>query len=130
MCFHIQNITFIILIMAEALIAVGLAANIFQFIDVGSRFISTAWNICTSGRQGFAELLDVQKTTEDLKNVLLGFLTSSEASATLENNESGLQQLLSNCERLANELLDSLHKIHLPEKSRKRDALRTAFKMI
>ena len=130
LCFHIQNITFIILIMAEALVAVGLAANILQFIDVGSRFISNAWNICASGRQGLADLLDVQKTTEDLKNVLLSFLTSNEASATLDNNESGLQQLVRNCERLANELLDSLHKIHLSEKSRKRDVLRTAFKMI
>ena len=127
--FHIQNITFIILIMAEALVAVGLAANIFQFIHVGSRFISTACNICMSGRQGLADLLDVQKTTEDLKNILRGFRTLNEASATLDKNESGLQQLVRNCECLASELLDSLHKIHPPEKSRKRDALRTAVKM-
>ena len=53
--------------MAKALVAVGLAANIFQFIDIGSRFIPTAWYICTSGRQGLAELLDIQKTTEDLE---------------------------------------------------------------
>ena len=116
--------------MAEALVAVGLAANVFQFIDVGFRFISTVWSICMSGRQGLANMLDVQKTTEDLENVLRGFRTPNEASASLDNNESGLQQLVRNCERLAGELLCSLQKIHLPEKSRKRDALRAALMMI
>lgn len=44
--------------------------------------------------------------------------------------KSGLQQLVRNCERLAVELLSSLQKIHLPEKSRKRDALSAALRMI
>lgn len=128
--FYHQNITFNILVMAEALIAVGLAANVFQFIDIGSKFVSTVWNIYMSGGQGLADLLNIEKTTEDLENLLRGFCIPEETSASLDNNESGLQQLVRNCERLAHELLDSLRKMQLPQNSRKRDALRAAFKIV
>lgn len=116
--------------MAEALVAVGLAANIFQFIDVGSRYVSTLWKIYVSARQGPTELLDVQTITRDLKNVLRDLRTSDESSVSLDSNESGLQRLVQSCEALAGELLDSLRKVQVPEKSRKRDAVTVTFRVM
>ena len=112
------------------MVAIGLAANIFQFIDVGSRFVSNVRNISKSGRQGSSEWLDVQRMTEDMKNVLSGLRIPNESSPILDSNESGLKQLVGNCEGLAGELLDSLLKIHPMEKSRKRDNLRAALRMV
>ena len=116
--------------MAEALVAFGLAANLFQFVDIGTRFTSNVWKIYRSGHQGLAEVLDIQKTTEDLRKVLHGFGTPNERNARLSNDECGFQELLKGCRLLANELLESLQKMHPLEKSRKRDALKGALKMI
>ena len=112
------------------MVAVGLAANILQFISVGSKLVSTVWSIPMSGRQGLAGLLDVQKITEDLKNVLGDFRTPNNMNPSPDSYDNGLQQLVKNCEHLASELLESLQKIVLPDKSRKRDNLRAALRMV
>ena len=112
------------------MVAVGLISNIFQFIDVGSRFVSKVWNISMSGRQGLTAVLDVQKVTEDLEHVLPGFKSPNDASPCLDSSDRGLQQLAGHCERLALELIESIRKIDLPEKSRKRDNLMSAIRLI
>ena len=116
--------------MAEALIAVGLASNILQFIDVGSKLVSNVWTIFTSGREGLATLLDVQKVTKDLEQILRDFKIPKDANVCLDSSDNGLQQLVGSCEHLAIELLESLKKFDLPEKSRKRDNLKAALRLI
>lgn len=115
--------------MAEALLAISLVANVLQFIDVGTRFVSTVWKFYNSRRQGLPDFLDVHKTTKDLEDVLHSLKTPNKTSESLDGNESGLQDLVNDCDHLASELLYALQKIHIPEKSRKRDALRVAFTM-
>ena len=94
--------------MAEALVAFGLAANLFQFVDIGTRFISNVWKIYRSGHQGLIDIREVQKTTEDLRKVIRGFETSNGTKASLSNDQIEFQELLEGCRLLANELLESL----------------------
>ena len=56
--------------MAEALIAVGVAANVVQFLDVGSRFVSRCWEIYASNRDGTGERFDLKTITKDFDEVL------------------------------------------------------------
>lgn len=116
--------------MAEALVAVSLAASILQFIDVGSRFVSNVWKIYISGKERTSELPDIRETTEDLHNVLEGLKNSQGAVLGVREDERGLQQLVQSCQTLATELLGTLQKINLPDKIRKRDALMAAFRMV
>ena len=114
--------------MAEALVAVGLASNIIQFIDVGSKFVSSAWRIYQTGETK----ADFQsETIVDLKTVLARLKSSQTDPAQNDNeDEAGFQELVVKCQRLASELLLSLQKIKLPSKARKRDAMKAAFKTI
>ena len=45
--------------MAEALAAFGLAANIVQFIDIGSRLVSTIWGIYNQYQDATRDLLEL-----------------------------------------------------------------------
>ena len=111
--------------MAEALVAVGLASNIIQFIDFGSRFVSSAWRIYQTG-ESKGEL--PHETINDLRTLLAQLRSSQTEAGQSNEDEAGLQKLVGSCQRLADELLSSLQKVNLPAKARKRDALKTAFK--
>ena len=65
--------------MAEALLAVGLAANIVQFLDIGARFVSTSRKLHRSDSDGGEHWPDVRSITEDLQNVLQGLDVHAEA---------------------------------------------------
>ncbi len=116
--------------MAEALAAVGLAASVLQFIDVGTKFVSSVYKIYRSGQDRKGELPNLLRLTKDVQNVM-GNLQSSESSKVdVYGDESGLQELVTSCKSAAGELLVWLQKIDGANKGRKRDAFLTAFKMI
>lgn len=56
--------------MAGAWVAISLSANILQFINVGLRFVSTAWKIYTASRERVNEQTDLQTIIIDLDHVL------------------------------------------------------------
>lgn len=116
--------------MAEALAAVGLAASVLQFIDVGNRFVSSAYKIYRSGQDRTSELPNLQKLTQDVENVMRRLQSSASSSVGVHGDESGLQELVVSCKSAASDLLTTLHKIHGINKGRKRDAFLAAFKMI
>ena len=114
--------------MAETLVALSLSANILQFIDVGSRFVSTAWKIYRASRERVNEQTDIHTIIIDLKDVLEDLQRSTLKDES--NNEVGFQRLVKDCRKLAGELLDALQKVNWAEKVRKRDALKAALEMI
>lgn len=116
--------------MAESIAIFGLAANIVQFLDIGSKFVSSAWKIYSSGRHGMGKIPDLVRVTGDLQTILKCLQTSDEnINATIEG-EHNLRQLAGQCQSVAVELLDSLERINPPVPIRKRDALSVTFKML
>lgn len=116
--------------MAEAIAAFGLAANIVQFIDFGCNFVSTVWSIYRKGRDGVGELFDLEKTTKDLQLVLANLQLPPGNPDERTESERSLQELAEQCQNLATEMLSALRQISNLDKPRKRDALKTAFRMI
>jgi hypothetical protein len=106
----------------EAVAAFGLAANILPFIDFASKFVSILWNIHFTGRDGVEELTDLCKIAQDLHNVL--------QILHVDDGGDGMEQIVGECQKLGSELERSLEKLNLPEKVRKRDALKTAVKIV
>lgn len=116
--------------MAESIAIFGLAANIVQFLDIGSKFVSSVWKIYSSGRNGMGKIPDLVKVTGDLKIILKGLQTSDENKKETIEGEHDLRQLAGECQTVAMELLDSLDRINPPDPIRKRDALSVTFKMM
>jgi hypothetical protein len=116
--------------MAEAIAAFSLAANIVQFIDFGSNFASSVWKIYWSGRDGVSEVPDLRKITDDLQEVLKNLQLLAGNNEEILESECGIRQLAEQCQNVATELLISLSKVSLPDKVRKRDVLKAAFKII
>ena len=75
--------------MAESIAIFGLAANIVQFLDIGSKFVSSAWKIYSSGRNGMGKISDLVRLTGDLQTILKGLQTSDEnINATIEGENN------------------------------------------
>jgi hypothetical protein len=117
-------------IMAEAIAAFGLAANIIQFIDSGRNLISTIWNIYRKGRDGLGEDFDSERTTKDLELVLASLRPDTTTEDNKSETEISFEKLAEECQTLANELLQKLLQITAVEQGHKRDALKTAFRLI
>jgi hypothetical protein len=108
--------------MAEAIAALALAGNVLQFIDFGSRFISHAWKVYKTGVDGADAVPNLQLLTTDLQNVLTSLQRRQ------EGDSPGMGRLCEECSRVARRLLESLNLLNLPDKMRKRDAVKAAFK--
>jgi hypothetical protein len=116
--------------MAEAIAAFSLAANIVQFIDFGCNFVSTIWSIYRKGQDGVGELFDLEKSAKDLQLVLANLQLPIGTTNERTESERSLQELAEQCQNLATEMLNALRRVSIPDKARKRDALKTAFRMI
>ena len=116
--------------MAESIAIFGLAANIVQFLDIGSKFVSSVWKIYSSGRNEMGKIPDLKRVTGDLRIILKGLQTSDENKKETIESEHDLRQLAGQCQTVAMELLDSLDRINPPDQIIKRDALSVTFKMI
>ena len=108
--------------------ALSLAANIVQFIDFSSKFVSKVLKIYQRGGEKVGELPDFQIAAEDLQRIVSNLQSSH---YTGERNESGnsLLCLLQQCRDLAGEILDRVRTTASEGKVRKRDALMEAFRM-
>ena len=119
--------------MAEGLIAIGVAANIMQFVDLGSRILYTSYKICVSA-QGFTKehrILD--SLTNDLQNVshdLQCSIREGQNQQGVSQNDVQLQRLIEQCSLTCHELLLILDQIKAPINPSKWDSLRAARKSI
>ena len=114
--------------MAEAVVALSLAANILQVVEYGSEFVGVAWKIWKSGRDGIEGLTALQALSQNLKEVSQQ-LQVEHPSTRQAASEKGICDLARECSRTAQEILDSLEKIGLQTNGRKRDAAKAAFKL-
>ena len=118
--------------MAEAIAALSLASNILQVIDSGSKFASTAYNIYKAAHHGLKdvdEVASLRVINVNLADALHDIRTQSGGADPASESNQGIVNLAKECAVLVEELLQSLNKLGLGDASRKRDALRAAFKL-
>lgn len=118
--------------MGEAVAALSLAANILQLVHCGLRFVSAAWGIYRSGQGGVDSFSDLHTISNDLEAVLRQIQTDTPGSAPRNSasGRGGIFQLAEECAKVARQMLDSLENVGLPEKGRKREAVKAAFKLM
>ena len=97
--------------MAEAILIFSLAANVVQFLDIGSKFVSSVWKIYRSGRNGLDEIPDLATITDDLRMISQGLQAPDGDDKEIVDGGQGLKELAGQCQSVVMELLDSLNKI-------------------
>ena len=98
----------------DALTAVGLAANILQFIDFGIKFVSKGNQIYRSGDGTLPENHDLAVATNDLlviQTKLTERLRSQGLSTCLDEDDQALEQLAVASNELALQLLGRLNRV-------------------
>ena len=116
--------------MAETLAAVGLAASIVQFIDVGCRFASRAHKIYQSGSENLGELPGAQRVVDELENILRTLPSEKTSSTDPSNLATGFQRLITGCRSLADEIRDLIRETPPPDNPRRKDATRVSYRLM
>jgi hypothetical protein len=119
--------------MAEALAAFGLASNILQVIDFGSKFVSIAWRIYRSSNaasDSAQDFVDIQRITKSLQIVLPTLQDPDYHSDVAADNQNNIVQLASDCSKVTQKLLDSLCGLLSEGRNRKWGSIKTAFKAL
>lgn len=113
--------------MAE-IASLSLAANIFQIIEYGVKFVDMAWKIYGSRSNALDGFRNVQKLSTDLEAVTQRLENHDRESSI---NDQGLKDIINECRVTNQEILASLSEIGLlpHQKRSKRGELRTAFKL-
>jgi hypothetical protein len=118
--------------MAEAIAALCLASSILQVIDFGSKFVSTAWKIykaANHSHDGLDEVASLRVINVNLGDALRDIRTQSGGVDPTSESNQGIINLAKDCATVVGQLLQSLNKLGLQDATRKRDALRAAFKL-
>ena len=110
--------------MAESIVALGLAANVVQFIEFGSRLAAQFWSFYRSGSSGAHFHPDLDQINIDLQRVLTGL------QVPLNQTDSGVEQLVQDCHKISVELDAILRSLSEVKISSARDALKAAFKAV
>jgi hypothetical protein len=108
--------------MAEAIAAFGLASNILQAIDFGSKFVSIAWRIYRSSNatlDSAQDFVDIQRITKDLQIVLPTLQDPDYHSNVATDGQDNIAQLASDCSKGTQKLLDSLYGLLSEGRNRK-----------
>lgn len=107
----------------------SLAANIFQMVEYGYQFATTAYKIYESGNDAIENFSSIQILSKNLEEVTQRLDTSTRSCST-SSSDISLADLSNECTRTTGEMLKTLEKIGLPKNGnpKKRDALRSAFK--
>jgi seryl-tRNA synthetase len=97
----------------DPLSALGLAANIVQFVDFGSKLLSGAYELRNSPNGQLEEHAELETITKSLLTTSDNFKASvsKRGAACLSSNEKGLQTLCEECKNLAEQLLSALSKL-------------------
>jgi len=112
--------------MAEALAAVGLVGNIVQFVDFGTKLLSTGRALFHSPEGALQENVDLEKITASIRSV-----TQDIANSTISIHEPELRKLAGTCVTLAEELLALLSRLKIDStKNRQLEVIRKSFKSL
>jgi hypothetical protein len=112
--------------MAATLAAVGLISNIVQFVDFGTKLLSTSRALYRSTEGALQENVDLEEITVSIKSVAQGIADSS-----IGINEPELRQLVGTCATLADELLALLSRLKIDStKNRHLEVIRKSFKSL
>lgn len=109
----------------EVLAAIGLAANIIQFVDFSGKLISKANEIQKSGTGALAENINIEAATNDL--ALLRTKVHDSAEST---DDTTLRELCQSCDAVATELLTVLGTVKVHGKQSKWKSFRQALKSV
>lgn len=100
--------------MLDPLTALGLAASIIQFVDVGYRIVTGTAKAYADG-SAISEQGELELIIEDIKAANSQLASNS---AGLSKNEKALRSLAKTCEDIAAELDSMLEKLHVPDNSK------------
>ena len=117
----------------EALTAIGLAANILQFIDLGIKVVSKGNQIYRSGDGTLPEHHDLAVVTNDLlllQTKLSGCLRPSGSSSCLSEDDQALEKLAGASNDLAVQLLGRLNRVKAQGRHLRWKSWRQALKSI
>lgn len=106
--------------------AFSLAGTILQFLDSGARFVMLAQDLYQDGLNDHDRHVHVLKVTEGLQNLLPKLQSTNDSSG----KEDSLTQLANNCNKTATRLVNILQKVKNGQNTRKRDAVKSAFKLL
>lgn len=103
--------------MAE-IAGLSLAANVFQILEYGVKFISMAWKIYVSGANTIDRFRDLQKLSTDLESVTQRLerrvlSPSRQHSDDHDTSEQALLAITEGCRAASREMLTSLTDIGL-----------------
>lgn len=125
--------------MAEAVAALGLAANIFQFLEYGTKFVGTAWTIWKSGPESVEAFSTLQSLSSNIKSIVAQLQSNTADVSGTEAGQSEPERAIfaaaAECFKDAHRILDSLEKVggkdpSVAKFSRKRDSGKAAFKLM
>ncbi|TGJ82841.1 hypothetical protein E0Z10_g5922 [Xylaria hypoxylon] len=117
--------------MAEAIAALALAGNIFQFLEAGGKFSKKAYAIATTGSNSLADLRELRHITEYLHPLLeqLTQGTDLETPRAINRSQARLIALSKECSQVVKELLQTLDDAGVADSGRQMNAIITAFKL-
>ena len=105
--------------------AFGLVGIALQLVDCGARFLVLARNLYTSASDANEDYEHISTITHSLEQILPQLQQGTEGE-----DGKGLNRLLKECSQCATRLVTVLRKVKGDAGPRKRDALRTAFRMM
>ena len=117
--------------MAEPLVAFGIAANVIQFLDFGSKLFSASHQIYRHGT--IKGHIDTKLIAQDLRGVATSLRDSVEqvsGDKSRSEDEVSLQRLATQCQSICDELCGVLEKLEVQTKNTKVESFKTAVKTI
>ncbi|KAI9785399.1 MAG: hypothetical protein M1816_000414, partial [Peltula sp. TS41687] len=109
----------------EVLTAIGLTANIIQFVDFGGKLISKTAEIYESSSGVLVENVDIETATNDLAR-----LSAKLHDSVKPASDMGLRELCQSCDAIAKELLSALDRVKVHGKQQKWKSFRKALRSI
>lgn len=95
----------------DPITALGVASNVLQFVDAGTKIIFTAYELFKSPRDSVKEHEEMEDIASDLQGLL-----ESLKSQLRKTADPTLEKFTSDCLRLNTELLDVLDKMKIKGK--------------
>ncbi|KAL6716077.1 hypothetical protein ACLMJK_005643 [Lecanora helva] len=115
----------------ESLAALGLAANIVQFLDFGRKLVSGTLELCRSEDGTSSAGRALQIVTEDLNKLCIDLSQHGHSAYQSTNGgEAGLFELADSCKRLGQELIQRLNSLKVKGANRRWKSFRQLLKSI
>ena len=113
----------------EALVAVGLAGNIVQFIDFTYKLLHGTASLYHSRSEASPDTEDLEAVTKGLQQICLDLTANknnNQLGKATSQQQTTLQNLATNCEALAGELLSALEALKAKDPSSKWSCFKAA----